>query len=105
MSANSRTDVLPESISYAVVTFRIIPRYRTIETDNLAGAAFETARKFNDHFTGAFVERIEMTRANSDTPLFFACTAFSLIEGYVALPVVLYCVKGDLLFNLHLIFS
>ena len=79
----------------------VYPGDRTIDTGDHAGSALQTASKFDLHLATLFVQFIEMGGTGVDAESLPAGLAFPLVEGEVALRIVLEGVNGQFFFNLH----
>jgi hypothetical protein len=72
---------------YTESTPGIFPFDRAVDAGDLAGAAFQTAGKF-DHHLSLFVKGVEVCRTGIDTKTFFTVLADFLIERDMGLFVI-----------------
>jgi hypothetical protein len=92
------------SLSKAVLNSKsatgIFPVHGSVNTGDLAGAAFQTAGEFDGHLS-LLRERIEVGRAGIDAEPFSAIMADLLVEGDVRFFVIFKSIDRKFFSNLH----
>jgi hypothetical protein len=78
----------------------IFPFHGAVDTSDLAGAAFQTAGKF-DHHLSLLGKRIEVCRTGINTETFFAVLTDFLIQSDMRLFIILKGIEGQFLGYLH----
>ena len=92
--------LLSKAVLYTKSTPRVFPFDGTIDAGDLAGAAFQTAGKFDNHLS-LLGERIEVGRTGVDAEPFSAVMADLLVKSDMRFLVVLKSINRKLFSNLH----
>jgi hypothetical protein len=90
-----------KAVLHTIVTSGIFPPHRTIDTGDLASAAFQTSGILDQHLS-FLVERIKVCGAGINTEPLLAILADVLVEKNMGLLIILKGIESKLLSDLHL---